>query len=247
MICLGVIPRLVVKKYSSRWVPVQSWTNTQRTGTKPSPPLYQSPVAVTTATFRRPPPYQATFNRRRRDFATTLVGDGCLAPFFRGRPMFLPRTTGGGAYRVGVGVKQTDQGQSLAMPMDKSSPTDGLQKRHPRQTRIFVGETSAKARPAVAASIPPGFCGVAGAPCSIPGCGTTPPAPATPTDVQAKGNLHQDRQHHPLVAPTICRVGVRRANGVSMTRLAVDFLPAMLVDRIVADQRHPALGEANGP
>ena len=43
MICLGVILRSVVKKYSSRRMSVQSWTETQRAETKPSPPLYHLP------------------------------------------------------------------------------------------------------------------------------------------------------------------------------------------------------------
>src|SRR5687768_4245876 len=55
----------VVNRYSSRWVPVRSATNTHRTGTSPRPDLYQCPVLVTTATRRVPPPYHPTVSRDR--------------------------------------------------------------------------------------------------------------------------------------------------------------------------------------
>src|SRR5207248_2800666 len=58
-------PRSVLKKYSSRCVPSRSWTNTQRTGTRPRPLLYQGPVPPTTPTRRVPPPYQPTVSRHR--------------------------------------------------------------------------------------------------------------------------------------------------------------------------------------
>src|SRR3954470_1674906 len=54
------MPTSVVKKYSSRWLPVRSCTYTQRTATSPSPALYHWPVPLTVWTSRRPPPYQAT-------------------------------------------------------------------------------------------------------------------------------------------------------------------------------------------
>ena len=62
-ICCGFIVISVVKKYSSRWVPVQSWTYTQRTSTRASPMRYQCPVPVTTSIARVVPPYQATVRR----------------------------------------------------------------------------------------------------------------------------------------------------------------------------------------
>ena len=58
-----------------------------------------------------------------------------------------------------------------------------------------------------------------------------------------KGELHQDCQHNPLVSPAIRRIGVRRTYRVPMTGLAVDFLAAMSIDRVVADQRHSPLGK----
>src|SRR5260370_42319019 len=91
----------VVKKYSSRCVPVRSWTKTQRTATSPWPDLYQWPVPLTTATSRRPPPYQATFSLVRRERTTTSCGEGSSLPLTRGRP--CPEEGGGGSYQVGPG------------------------------------------------------------------------------------------------------------------------------------------------
>jgi hypothetical protein len=59
----------VVSRYSSRWVPVTSLTNTQRIGTSPSPPLYQWPVPLAASIRRVPPPYQLTVSRVRRAVA----------------------------------------------------------------------------------------------------------------------------------------------------------------------------------
>ena len=56
----------LVKKYSSRRVPVQSRSQTQRTSPRSWPLLYQYPVPVTTPTRRVVPPYQVTLGLRRR-------------------------------------------------------------------------------------------------------------------------------------------------------------------------------------
>src|SRR5947209_5752011 len=58
MTLAGFSPGSVVKRYSSRCVPVASRTNTQRNGTNPAPALYQCPVPSRAPTRRVPPPYQ---------------------------------------------------------------------------------------------------------------------------------------------------------------------------------------------
>src|SRR5215211_4173543 len=103
MTCAAVRARLVLKKYESRCVPVRSRTKTQKTGTRPSPPLYHWPVPLTVSTSRRPPPYQETFSAvGSRVVATTAAGAGRLAPFLRGRPVRLPTTSGGGSYKLAL-------------------------------------------------------------------------------------------------------------------------------------------------
>src|SRR5437588_276907 len=79
------MPTSVVKKYSSRWLPVRSCTYTQRTATSPSPDWYHRPVPLTIRTSRRPPPYQATFSAVRLAPVTTCSGVGNLLPLTRGR------------------------------------------------------------------------------------------------------------------------------------------------------------------
>jgi hypothetical protein len=77
----------VVKKYSSRWVPSRSRTNTQRIGTRPRPDLYQGSRPLAVSTRRVPPPYQPTDRRFRRPTAETAsLGLGRLAPLTGGRP-----------------------------------------------------------------------------------------------------------------------------------------------------------------
>src|SRR5262249_58035860 len=89
--CVAVQSTAVVKKYSSRWLPEQSWTHTQRNAANPAPERYHCPVPVTTSTSRRPPPYQATLSRCRRLLcATTVAGEGNFGPFCRGRPFRFP-------------------------------------------------------------------------------------------------------------------------------------------------------------
>ena len=57
-----------------------------------------------------------------------------------------------------------------------------------------------------------------------------------------KRELHQDGRHYPLVSPAIGGEGVRGANGVSMAGVAVDLLPPVPVDRVVAAERRGAFG-----
>src|SRR5437588_7130077 len=104
MTAAGVRVASVVYRYSSRWVPDRSSTNTHRTGTSPRPDLYQCPVPVTTATDRRPPPYHPTVSRDRdpeRRWATAWRGLGSRPPFTRGRP--TPAYGGGGRNRLASG------------------------------------------------------------------------------------------------------------------------------------------------
>ena len=55
--------------------------------------------------------------------------------------------------------------------------------------------------------------------------------------------LYQDCQYHPLVAPPPGRVRMRRSYGVAMPSFAIDFLSAMLRDRVVAADRDRAAGK----
>src|SRR5512135_231807 len=96
MISLGVMAGSVLKKYSSRWVPVRSCTNTQRTGTAPSPARDQSPVPLTTSTVREPPPYHETRSRVGAERLTTASGEASFRPFSGGRPPLGERRFGGG-------------------------------------------------------------------------------------------------------------------------------------------------------
>jgi hypothetical protein len=94
----------VVNRYSSRWVPSRSETNTQRTGTSPRPDLYQCPEQLTAPTRRVPPPCQGTVSRvrdRSASHATAWRGLGSLLPFTRGRPS--PEYGGGGLNRLASG------------------------------------------------------------------------------------------------------------------------------------------------
>ena len=68
----GVSAGSVVKKYSSRCVPVASRTNTHRIGTSPSPALYQCPVPVD----RLHPPGAAPVPGDRQPGAGGAVGGG---------------------------------------------------------------------------------------------------------------------------------------------------------------------------
>ncbi len=69
-----------MNRYSSRWVPVVSLTNTPRTGTNPPPPLYQCPTPVAVPTRRVPPPYHVTVGRARRAVAAAGRGFGRRPP-----------------------------------------------------------------------------------------------------------------------------------------------------------------------
>src|SRR4051794_6040702 len=91
----------VLKKYSSRWDPVWSLTNTHTIGTSPSPALYQCPVPLSTPTSRLPPPYQATSSDFSAAPATACFGLGRRGPFTGGRP--LPEYGGGGSNRLASG------------------------------------------------------------------------------------------------------------------------------------------------
>src|SRR3954468_18033552 len=100
----GVRAGSVVKKYSARWVPVRSSTNTQRIGASPHPDLYQCPTRVAVATRRVPPPSQPPVSRVREHgarLATACRGLGRAAPLTRGRP--LPAYRGGGWNRLASG------------------------------------------------------------------------------------------------------------------------------------------------
>jgi hypothetical protein len=91
----------VVKTYSSRWGPVQSWPYTQRTATRSSPIRYQGPVPVTTSRSRVLPPYHATVRRVRVAVcATTAGGEARGWPFTRGRPIVWRVRGGGGSYHA---------------------------------------------------------------------------------------------------------------------------------------------------
>src|SRR5215210_1296401 len=94
----GVRSGSVVKKYSSRCVPLTSRTNAQRTGTSPRPPLYQCPVPSSVSTRLFPPPYHPTSDRVKVVAAAT-ASRGFLRrpPLTRGRP--LPVYGGGGSNR----------------------------------------------------------------------------------------------------------------------------------------------------
>src|SRR5690606_22181751 len=100
-IAVGSILGSVLKKYSSRWVPVRSRTNTQAIGTNPSPALYQCPTPPVSPTSRVPPPYQATVSVRTSADAAAWLGLGSRAPLTGGRP--LPLYGGGGSNRLASG------------------------------------------------------------------------------------------------------------------------------------------------
>src|SRR5205823_14645244 len=101
----ALIVTSVVKKYSSRCVPVRSRTKTQRTGISGRPLRYHQPLPVTTSTRRRPPPYHATDHTGRSAVArTTSAGSGSSFPFLQGRwAGRLPGTGGGGSNRLAWG------------------------------------------------------------------------------------------------------------------------------------------------
>src|SRR5262249_42100906 len=78
----------VVKKYSSRCVPLRSRTYTHFTATRPCPDLNQCPVPLTTSTSRLPPPYQDTSSPARRSPpATSCAGVATWSPLTRGLPL----------------------------------------------------------------------------------------------------------------------------------------------------------------
>lgn len=52
--------------------------------------------------------------------------------------------------------------------------------------------------------------------------------------------LDQDGQHHPFVPPPPGYVGMRRAHSIALPPLAIDLLPGVLRDRIVAAERNRA-------
>src|ERR1039458_9559979 len=109
MTIVTLIIASVVKKYSSRCVPVRSRTNTHLKLTKGRPLLYQSPVPATTSTRRRPPPYQATDRVCRFSvLRTTSAGLGRSFPLIRGRP--LPEYSGGGSTKLALWENRLDWG-----------------------------------------------------------------------------------------------------------------------------------------
>ena len=58
-----------------------------------------------------------------------------------------------------------------------------------------------------------------------------------------EGERHQDGQNHPLVPPAKGGVGVRRAHGVAVPRLAVNVLAFVFGHGVVARQGHGAVGQ----
>jgi len=58
-----------------------------------------------------------------------------------------------------------------------------------------------------------------------------------------KGKLHNDRQHDPLVSPSVGNVRVCGADGVVMASFAVDFLAFMLRRDVVHGDSDPLAGD----
>ena len=97
----GLRWRSVVKRSSSRCVPVPSWTYPQRPATRASPRRDQGPVPVPISRSLVVPPYHATVRRVRWVVgATTAWGAASCWPLTRGRPIVVRVRGGGGSSKA---------------------------------------------------------------------------------------------------------------------------------------------------